>query len=247
MDTKLHTIETLIDDLREGVDLTAVVQDLAENHRRLLAKWAGLCMGVVADDVEQAVNRLSKTFPHHAHMFEDVLLLMRGVTPKIVACDYVGSTKRYGRMAEMMYWAMYGYSEFCNASARKNGQTIPVGDGQALSTLISAMNAFTSALRMVRYATREEKPEACAKLAREACPAFIRNIGQARDSAAHVISVEKGTVYKGAFYEEDGRVKVLSVGPAAQELLDWSRTTLRHLLAEELLVEATSPDLHLEV
>lgn len=224
-----HTIETLIKDLHEGRDLTEVVQDLAEDHRELMAKWYGLCMMTIAPDVEYAVKHLSAKIPHRTTLFYDVSLLMEDAIPGIVVCDRERSTKRYRRMAEMMYWAMYGYYRFMDSSAEKEGREVPVDEGEAMATLTRALDALTSALRMVRFATREDKPEVCARLAHEACPRFIRLIGQARDSVTHVAAVANGGCYTGAF-DADGQV--LQIGSAGQELFNHLRKVLIDILTE---------------
>ena len=224
-----HIIERLIKDLHEGRDLTEVVQDLAEDHRELMAKWHGLCMEAILPDVEYAAKHLSKKIPHHASMFEDVCLLMKDANPRIAACDYANSSKRYRRVADMMYWAMYGYYRFMDTNAEGIGQKVSVDEGEAMATLTRALDALTSALRMVRFATREDKPEVCARLAHEACPRFIRMIGQARDSVTHVAAVANGGCYTGAF-DADGQV--LQIGSAGQELFNHLRKVLIDILTE---------------
>lgn len=239
MTTTPNTIETLIRDLREGRDLTAVVQDLSVDHRGLMAKWYGICMETILPDVERASKRLSEKIPHHASMFEDVCFLMRDANPRIVDCDYANSSKRYRRTAEMMYWAMYGYYRFMLASAESDGRKVEVDEGEAMSTLTRALDALTLALRMVRFATRDDKPEACARLANVSCPRFVRLIGRARDSATHVAAVENGGCYTGAF-DDDG--KVLPVGPAAREMFDHLREVLIGILTEATQTPAATED-----
>lgn len=237
MDTK-PMIEKLINGLREGRDLTGVAQDLAADHRTVLAKWSGVCVGIIAEDMERMARYLSWEIPYRATMFEDVCIVMRAAIPGIVACDYATSSKRHRRMVEMMYWAMFGYGEFLNASIKHYGRSVPVGHTAGMATMIHATSALGYALRMVDYATRGKKPEDCARLARDAVPAFVRTLGQARDNAAHVYAAVNGEVYAGAF-GDDGQL--LRVGSAAQELFESMRSALIDILDRSIQAPAT-PD-----
>lgn len=226
-------IETLINDLRTGRDLTAVLQDLAEN-RDLLAKWNGACLEAILPDVEFAVKHLIEKVPHKTNMWKDIAIMFGEATPGVGACDYE-NTKRHFRMVDMMYWAMYGYSSFLDRNRGHERYGATDDCEEAVRVLSRAMNALTSALQMVRYAKKDAKPEALERLAREMCSSCLRHVGGVRDGVAHVRAMADGGRYDGGFGDDGNPVRV---GTAAKALIEEMRERLIEMLIEASRVSA---------
>lgn len=221
-------IETLLNDLRAERDLTAVLRDLAENHRDLLAKWNGACLDAILLDVEFAVRHLIEKVPHKTNMWDDIAIMFRAATPGVGACDYE-NTKRHFRMVDMMYWAMSGYSSFLDHNRDHERYGVTDDCEEAVRVLSRAMNALTSALQMVRYAKKDARPEVMARLSREMCLNCLHHVGGVRDGVAHVRAMVEGGRYDGGFGDGGNPVRV---GTAAKVLVEEMRARLIEVLVE---------------